>query len=215
MKKNNMLRIASVLLVAVLLSTCAISGAFAKYTTGDKTLGDTARVAKFGVTISTTGDADGLFSKTEGTTPSITVNSTTEDKMVAPGMGGDLTSAIVFTEAGREVAVKVKVAATMTLSDDWKADGAFYCPIVITVGSESVSGLDYTTDSEFIADVEELIEANNDKTYYCEDQITDANIPVISWAWVFDGQDAKDTVLGEAGVGTIGLSITTSIEQVD
>ena len=33
MKKNKMMRIASVLLVAVLLSTCAISGTFAKYTT--------------------------------------------------------------------------------------------------------------------------------------------------------------------------------------
>ena len=32
MKKNRMMRIASVLLVCVLLSTCAISGTFAKYT---------------------------------------------------------------------------------------------------------------------------------------------------------------------------------------
>ena len=31
MKKNKMMRIASVLLVAVLLSTCTISGTFAKY----------------------------------------------------------------------------------------------------------------------------------------------------------------------------------------
>ena len=48
MTKNKMMRIASILLVAVLISTCAISGTFAKYVT--KTEGtDTARVAKWGI----------------------------------------------------------------------------------------------------------------------------------------------------------------------
>ena len=54
MKKNVMMRVASVLLVAVLLTTCAISGTFAKYTTGDAGH-DTARVAKWGVTITANG----------------------------------------------------------------------------------------------------------------------------------------------------------------
>ncbi len=50
MKKNKMMRIASVLLVAVLLSTCAISGTFAKYvTTFEGT--DTAKVATWAVTV--------------------------------------------------------------------------------------------------------------------------------------------------------------------
>jgi len=50
MKKNMMMRVASALLVAVLLSTCAISGTFAKYTTSDSDF-ESARVAKWGVTI--------------------------------------------------------------------------------------------------------------------------------------------------------------------
>ena len=51
MMKNKMMRAASILLVAVLLSTCAISGTFAKYvTTASGT--DTARVAKWGITMS-------------------------------------------------------------------------------------------------------------------------------------------------------------------
>lgn len=54
MKKNRMMRLASVLLVLTLLSTSVISGTFAKYvTTGS--VSDTARVAKFGVVISTSG----------------------------------------------------------------------------------------------------------------------------------------------------------------
>ena len=50
MKRNKMMRIASVLLVAVLLSTCVISGTFAKYTTSNSAT-DSARVAKWGVII--------------------------------------------------------------------------------------------------------------------------------------------------------------------
>ena len=61
MKKNTMMRVASALLVAVLLSTCAISGTFAKYVT-TASGSDTARVAKWDVQIS--GIADGLFAKT-------------------------------------------------------------------------------------------------------------------------------------------------------
>ena len=50
MKKNKMMRIASVLLVAVLLSTCAISGTFAKYTQ-DFTATATANVASWVVNV--------------------------------------------------------------------------------------------------------------------------------------------------------------------
>ena len=54
MKKNKMMRIASVLLVAVLLSTCAISSTFAKYTT-EFTGTSTAKVATWSVNVA---DAD-------------------------------------------------------------------------------------------------------------------------------------------------------------
>jgi len=56
MKKNTMLRIASILLVVTLLSTCVISGTFAKYVT--KAEGkDQARVAKWGILVSVEGDS--------------------------------------------------------------------------------------------------------------------------------------------------------------
>ena len=54
MKKNKMMRIASVLLVAVLLSTCAISSTFAKYTT-EFTGTTSAKVATWSVNVA---DAD-------------------------------------------------------------------------------------------------------------------------------------------------------------
>ena len=56
MKKNKMLRIASILLVVTLLSTCVISGTFAKYVTRAKG-NDKARVAKWGVLVTVEGNA--------------------------------------------------------------------------------------------------------------------------------------------------------------
>lgn len=50
MKKNKMMRIAAVLLIVTLLSTCAISGTFAKYITVGEGDGS-ARVAKWGIEI--------------------------------------------------------------------------------------------------------------------------------------------------------------------
>ena len=61
MKKNVMMRLACFLLVAVLISTSAISGTYAKYVTEGSSK-DTARVAKWGVTVSA--DYSNLFTKT-------------------------------------------------------------------------------------------------------------------------------------------------------
>ena len=69
MKKNRMMRLASGLLVLVILTTCIISGTFAKYATGDDAK-DSARVAKWGVTTTISGALFGkhynAFSETEG-----------------------------------------------------------------------------------------------------------------------------------------------------
>lgn len=58
MRKNKMMRAASALLVAVLLTTSTISGTFAKYVTTN-TATDTARVAKWGVELQVQGNLFG------------------------------------------------------------------------------------------------------------------------------------------------------------
>ena len=98
MKKNTMMRAASALLVAVLLTTCTISGTFAKYTTQDSG-SDTARVAKWGVELQVIGNlygetylnaivADNADTDGEDTT-NLSVQAydyaTTDDDVVAPG----------------------------------------------------------------------------------------------------------------------------------
>lgn len=91
MKKNKMMRIASVLLVAVLLSTCAISGTFAKYTTQDSA-NDVARVAKWGVSLQVIGSLygeaykDGIVANDDNSiTVSVSDTTTASDDVVAPG----------------------------------------------------------------------------------------------------------------------------------
>ncbi|MGN0498074.1 MAG: hypothetical protein ACI4F6_03250 [Acutalibacteraceae bacterium] len=58
MKKNKPLRAAGIMLIAAMLTTSMVSGTFAKYTTGDSAE-DSARVAKFGVTVTADGSLFG------------------------------------------------------------------------------------------------------------------------------------------------------------
>ena len=116
MKKNRMMRLASVLLVCVLLTTSVISGTFAKYITTDAQY-DTARVAKFGVVASLEGD---LFGATYvgATNNSITSYSQNGDKgetvssavktefVVAPGTE-NLTGLTLTIKGTPEVSTKV------------------------------------------------------------------------------------------------------------
>ena len=97
MKKNVMMRLACFLLVAVLISTSAISGTYAKYVT-QGSASDTARVAKFGVKVTGTSEIFSDSYKDEATdytvnekTAEITVQADTEGtNVVAPGTQGDL-----------------------------------------------------------------------------------------------------------------------------
>ncbi len=95
-----MMRIASILLVATLLTTCAISGTFAKYVT--KASGeDSARVAKWGIVLGISGgDVFDIqyptheVAETGDNAPSVyegeySVISALEDKVVAPGTSSE------------------------------------------------------------------------------------------------------------------------------
>ena len=123
MKKNKMMRLASALLVAVLLTTSIISGTFAKYVTSDS-VKDEARVAKFGVVVAGSGS---LFAKSyyaaDENTPGekakdgkdweeLTVETSNGDKLVAPG---------TKNEDGMTIAVtgipEVDVRVTLDVSD--------------------------------------------------------------------------------------------------
>lgn len=115
MKKNTMMRIASILLVVTLLSTCVISGTFAKYVT--KAEGeDQARVAKWGVLVSIDGNlfadkydaTDEAYLEDGGEYAVVSANG---DQVVAPGTSAEQADmALVATVKGTP-----EVAARYTL----------------------------------------------------------------------------------------------------
>jgi len=104
MKKNKMMRIGSGVLVLALITTCAFSGAMAKYVISDYDT-DSARVAKFGVVLGATGDLfgqsynAGYTANTAGVVqawsehnPTVAVNSTDQGNgvnVIAPGTRND------------------------------------------------------------------------------------------------------------------------------
>lgn len=106
--KNKLTRIMSVLMVFTMISTSAISGTFAKYTTGAAGE-DAARVAKWGVVL--TMDSD-LFAEEYETDDAeaemeMSVVSSNGDKLVAPGTSGDTFRATV--KGTPEVATRFKL----------------------------------------------------------------------------------------------------------
>ena len=226
MRKNKMMRLASALLVAVLLTTCAISGTFAKYVTAE-TGSDSARVAKWGVEIvaatemfsDSYKDAKTTYNASE-TGDAITVQADTEGtNIVAPGTKGSL---VGFAVTGTpEVDVEVTYDATLTLTG-WEVIGvAEYCPIEITVNSETFKiGVNATDVADLIAKVEAAIEGKTAK-YDANTDLSAVNDDVVvSWEWDYEGNDdGCDTALGDqaadGNAATIKLEIKTTITQVD
>ena len=227
MKKNRMMRVASALLVAVLLTTCAISGTFAKYVTSKEST-DTARVAKFGVDLAVTVDgafateydADTTANDEHGVAIAKTVVAAADDQdnLVAPGTKGDLMASA--TIAGTpEVAVNVKQEATLVLTG-WEVNGTYYCPLVITVDGDKFYGMDYTSAAEFIAAVEAALDS--DVNYAPNTDLAESH--AVTWEWAFEGTDGKqtdvkDTALGDyaAKTGDIEISFTykVTVTQID
>lgn len=235
MKKNVMMRVASALLVAVLLSTCAISGTFAKYVTADEG-SDSARVAKWGVTIEA--DSFDMFAKQyDSETADFTGLSveSTED-VFAPGTSGEF-AAIAITGTP-EVAVEVAVDPTVTVSGNWTVAGAFYCPIVVTVGDTAICGLACDDATDFADEIAAAIRGysaqyapNKDLT-----EITNGTNFDISWEWAFEDDDhaalgcecaagaqtdIKDTALGDIAADPtaealkIEIGVKITVTQID
>lgn len=230
MKKNVMMRVASLLMVCVLATTCGISGTFAKYVTKAEST-DAARVAKWGVKITANGE---MFTTEEtGTVAGAsakTVLSSNDEDVVAPGMSGSLVS--VQFEGQPEVAVEVKYEATLALNY-WTVDGVEYCPIVFTVAGATygTNVTDAANKSATVADlivaVEEAIEDYTAEYAAGYNLAGEADLAV-AWAWAFEtgadaaekaANDIKDTALGDkAAAGTapeIALTVVSTVTQID
>lgn len=215
MRKNKMMRLASALLIAVLLTTCAISGTFAKYTTtGTGT--DSATVAKWGVVITANGSSFAKQYATDdaGVVGTIANSVVGTNKVIAPGTQGTMVAATITGTP--EVAVKVTYEATVELGDNWKdSTGSYYCPLEITVGSDTLKGSSYDSADAFETAVKAKIDALT-SNYAAGTDLSTHTTSAISWKWAFEGNDdVKDTYLGDQGNATISITVKVTVTQID
>jgi len=223
MKKNTMMRIASTLLIAVLLTTCALGATFAKYVT-EGTGSDTARVAKWGITMSDNG-ADTFVDNYDTGLLEDTI-------IVAPGTTGSTTYEVDGTP---ETAYKITFDGTLTeevflkegtytysapyqnmniANGDMTAD---YYPIKYTVAVVNANAAkttanaagNYDTLQAALNAIEAMSLEYNAGTE-CDLVVT------LSWAWAFDTQDDKaDTVLGNLAVSNTPAVTETLTDGTD
>ena len=208
MKKNKMMRLASLLLVLVLMTSSVVGGTFAKYTTSVSSE-DKARVAYWGFQSTNTMDLQGLFLNTYNNVASIN-----GDNVIAPGTEGSTTFSFAWDEDttawdGAKVNVTgPEVAYNFTVAVEWTCDDA------ILNNPNIVWQLDdngYGKWTDMVADIVALSGNDSGTQYYAPNTLpaeftAEDDVHTISWKWVFDettdtgfaNNDVMDTAMGNA-----------------
>jgi len=213
MKKNRMMRLASLLLVLVLMTSSVVGGTFAKYTTSVESQ-DSARVAKWGFE-PVAMDITGLFSTVyDAGATDYTVESAVD--VIAPGTQGSAQFAFAYDEANGinapEVDYTFKVDTTGSSCDQSIQDNANI--------QWKLDGGEWVTWAEFIAAIEAL---DGDEDYEAGELpagfgIND-NTHTVYWRWVFttgNESDVKDTGMGNADkLAEVKLVIKITATQID
>lgn len=209
MRKNRIMRLASAMLVFTIVTTCAISGTFAKYTS-TASGSDTATVAKWsfeaiGEDIAVTGGKTDLKFKLFDTVKDTAGADESDVKAgkIAPGTSGSF-------------AIKVKNTSEVTAQ--------------YTIKLEETNGSDiplqYSLDGQTWSDsIAELSTTDlTDKTLAME---SGEATHTVYWRWVYEGTtsgahasqtDATDTTLGIAAqttAPTVTIEATITATQVD
>lgn len=197
-KGSKLPKLAALLLVLTLATTCFVSGTFAKYVSEGEGE-DAARVAKWGVKVEITGDGfkttygrDEVNANVDGPT---VVSSTTE-KVVAPG--GEFYCPLVFTIGD------TKINGLDYSSTTAGGEGSFESAIKTAIQNATTKEYEAGTD---------LSAAGEGITY--------------SWTWPFQNatgtatnqDDELDTLLGDNAANgqpaTISITVTTTVTQID
>lgn len=237
-KKHWTLRAAGLLFALVLITSCFVGGTFAKYvTTGGGH--ESARVAKFGVTMSVANDK--AFKQTYDTdnasisgtiSKSVEYSGNGDENLVAPGTKGS--EPVVLSIKGTpEVAVNVKIAAEghdvflkageylnlTTAADGDKFNLATdYYPITYTLTKNGAAAPVVTGKLDDIIDYLNGLS----KDYPANTDLTSAiGELTLSWEWKFDdtiaNKDQADTLLGTlaaSGPNSLGVNLENYSPQV-
>lgn len=207
MRKNKMMRFASGLLVATLLTTCIISGTFAKYTSSAAGE-DTARVAKWLFKVNDTDIAAentvtfNLFNtvKEAKSADNETHIQKDDGTIIAPGTGGSFEIVLKNeSEVTAKYAIDFTETNNSTVPIEYSTDG--------TTWKENINDLDIVADDTETA----LKYSDGTKTI------------TVYWRWNYEaGQtpvrtqsDSKDTELGKDGTAEVTVKADITATQVD
>jgi len=216
MKKNRMMRLASLLLVLVLMTSSVVGGTFAKYTTS-ATVTDTARVAYwgFGRAAATTFDLfDGVYvHETNGTTVNSNVN------VVAPGTAKESTFGFAYIDS-EEGATAPEVAYTFVVDADITGN---YTALDNNENFVwTLDGEEYATVALLLKAIEDLDGNKNQNRYEAGTLPTGFGVGsehTIGWKWEFSTSDAADeidTAMGNAtDLADVSITITITATQID
>lgn len=226
--KHWTLRAAGLLFALVLITSCFVGGTFAKYvTTGGGH--ESARVAKFGVTMSVANDT--AFEKTydtDDTSISATISNSVEssgpENLVAPGTKGS--NFVVLSIKGTpEVAVNVKIAAeghdvflkageyldlTTAADSDKFTLAADYYPITYTLTKNGAATPVVTGKLDAIIAYLNGLSKNYPANTNLTSEIGEYKL---SWEWTFKDdtityKDQADTLLGAITAGGMTPPLT-------
>lgn len=234
-KKHWTLRAAGLLFALVLITSCFVGGTFAKYvTTGSGH--ESARVAKFGVTMSVANDK--AFKQTYDTdndsisgtiSKSVEYSGNGDENLVAPGTKGS--EPVVLSIKGTpEVAVNVKIAAeghdvflkagtypdlTTAAAGDTFTLGNDYHPITYTLTKtgkkDPVKKGNLKAITDYLNGLSKDYQAKTDLTSVIGEY-------KLSWEWKFEGgNDQADTLLGTLaalGPNSLGVNLENYSPQV-
>lgn len=187
MKKNYMMRIASVLLVVVLLTTSIISGTLAKYTSLASGTAN-ARVAKWSIKIE---DADIAAANTESFTfnlfdtivDSVTVNngtiSTSSESDVATAASGE-NYKIIAPGTGGYFQIDIENASEVTAkySIDWTLTNSMNIPVMFSLDNQT-----------WYKSIDQLNTNTNTNTTINFGTSGNTALVTIYWKWAFENNE--------------------------
>ena len=229
MKKNKMMRLASLLLVLVLMTSSIVGGTFAKYTTSVNSY-DEARVAYWGFQSTNSMDITGLFKDVYDN-----VDSVDDADVIAPGTTGSATFAFAWDEEVSAYGSAV-TATGPEVSYNFKIEVVENCDTLIKNNKNIQWKLDsgtYGTWDKLIAEIRALSGADGGQKVYAPNTLPTAfsatdDVHTISWQWIFEGtekyevdgkelsQDEYDTYMGNAAnLDDCSITITIIATQVD
>lgn len=219
--KNRFLRLASGLFVLCLITTSVISGTYAKYVTGDNG-NDTARVAKWGVELSTSGTLFGTdYAATDAgeTADSIVLSSTNvasagDDDVVAPGTR-NFTGFQIKVTGQPEVAYKLDAKTYAANNEDIYLAAGVYGVMV------EVHGVNDDTDMSklFKKEGDNYVAAGNyaagTKYYAIHDacELAAKYLP-LQWAVSNSGADSETIDVASQELDTIAENLVVAMKDI-